>query len=177
MERDKNQAEWKDLGSPPSARAPKSQLAVDQPSTRERLSPLKKMPRTPKQRRCNKRVWGHGRDKIKSLTHQVKWKSSVMSHSLRPRGLYSPWNSAGQNTGVGSLSLLQGIFQPRDHTQASCIVGRVFTSWATGEAQEYWSGQPFPSPGVFQPRDHTQVSRIAGDSLPAEPPGKPATTK
>ena len=24
---------------------------------------------------------------------------------------YSPWNSPGQNTGVGSLSLLQGIFQ------------------------------------------------------------------
>ena len=30
--------------------------------------------------------------------------------SLRPRGLYSPWNSLGQNSGVGSLSLLQGIF-------------------------------------------------------------------
>ena len=27
-----------------------------------------------------------------------------------PIGLYSPWNSPGQNTGVGSLSLLQGIF-------------------------------------------------------------------
>ena len=27
-----------------------------------------------------------------------------------PHGLYSPWNSLGQNTGVGSLSLLQGIF-------------------------------------------------------------------
>ena len=26
------------------------------------------------------------------------------------RWLYSPWNSLGQNTGVGSLSLLQGIF-------------------------------------------------------------------
>ena len=26
-------------------------------------------------------------------------------------GLYSPWNSPGQNTGVGSCSLLQGIFQ------------------------------------------------------------------
>ena len=24
--------------------------------------------------------------------------------------LYSPWNSLGQNTGVGSLFLLQGIF-------------------------------------------------------------------
>ena len=35
---------------------------------------------------------------------------SVMSNSFRPRGLYSPWNSLGQNTGVGSLSLLQGIF-------------------------------------------------------------------
>ena len=33
-----------------------------------------------------------------------------MSDSLRPYGLYSPWNSPGQNTGVGSLSLLQGIF-------------------------------------------------------------------
>ena len=35
---------------------------------------------------------------------------SVMSNSLRPHRLYSPWNSLGQNTGVGSLSLLQGIF-------------------------------------------------------------------
>ena len=29
-------------------------------------------------------------------------------------GLYSPWNSPGQNTGVGSLFLLQGSSQPRD---------------------------------------------------------------
>ena len=29
---------------------------------------------------------------------------------MPPHGLYSPWNSPGQNTGVGSLSLLQGIF-------------------------------------------------------------------
>ena len=33
---------------------------------------------------------------------------SVVSNSLRPYGLYSPWNSPGQNTGVGSLSLLEG---------------------------------------------------------------------
>ena len=33
-----------------------------------------------------------------------------MSDSLQPYGLYSAWNSPGQNTGVGSLSLLQGIF-------------------------------------------------------------------
>ena len=35
---------------------------------------------------------------------------SVPSDSLWPHGLYSPWNSPGQNTGVGSRSLLQGIF-------------------------------------------------------------------
>ena len=36
--------------------------------------------------------------------------TQVVSDSLRPHGLYSPWNSTGQNTEVGSLSLLQGIF-------------------------------------------------------------------
>ena len=35
---------------------------------------------------------------------------SVVSNSLQLHGLYSPWNSPDQNTGVGSLSLLQGIF-------------------------------------------------------------------
>ena len=32
----------------------------------------------------------------------------VESDSLRPRGLYSPWNSLGQNTGVAKLFLSQG---------------------------------------------------------------------
>ena len=35
---------------------------------------------------------------------------SVVSNSLWPHGLYSPWNSPGQNIGVGSHSLLQGFF-------------------------------------------------------------------
>ena len=35
---------------------------------------------------------------------------SVVSDSLRPHGLYIPRNSPGQNPGVSSLSLLQGIF-------------------------------------------------------------------
>ena len=33
-----------------------------------------------------------------------------MSNSLRPHVLYGPWNSPSQNTGMGSLSLLQGVF-------------------------------------------------------------------
>ena len=35
---------------------------------------------------------------------------SVMYDSLQPHGLYSTWNSLGQNTGEDSPSLLQGIF-------------------------------------------------------------------
>ena len=37
-----------------------------------------------------------------------------MSDSLWPHGLYSPWNSPGQNTGVGNLCLLQGIFPTQE---------------------------------------------------------------
>ena len=33
-----------------------------------------------------------------------------MPNSLQLHGLYSLWNSPGQNTRVGSLSLLQGTF-------------------------------------------------------------------
>ena len=36
-----------------------------------------------------------------------EWK---LSDFLRLRRLYSPWNSLGHSTGMGSLSLLQGIF-------------------------------------------------------------------
>ena len=35
---------------------------------------------------------------------------SVIPDYFQPHGPYSLWNSPGQNTGVGSLSLLQGIF-------------------------------------------------------------------
>ena len=54
------------------------------------------------------------------LSHQFPCESesrSVMSDSLWPHGLYSSWNSPGQNTGVGSLSLLQGIFLTQESNQ------------------------------------------------------------
>ena len=34
----------------------------------------------------------------------------------------------------------RGSSQPRDQSQVSCIAGGFFTSWATREAHEYWSG-------------------------------------
>ena len=48
---------------------------------------------------------------LKMWSQDLKSESHlVVSDSLGPRGLYSPWKSLGQNTGVGSLSLFQGIF-------------------------------------------------------------------
>ena len=64
--------------------------------------------------------------------------------------------------------------QPRDQTQVSCIAGGFFTSWTTKEAQEYWSGQPIPSPGDLpDPGIEPETPALQVDSLPAELPGKP----
>ena len=49
-----------------------------------------------------------GVDLILSLWPLESESRSVVSDSLWSHGLYSLWNSPGQNTGVGSLSLLQG---------------------------------------------------------------------
>ena len=40
-----------------------------------------------------------------------------MSDSLRPHGLYSPWNSPDRNTGVDSCSLLQGNIPTQELNQ------------------------------------------------------------
>ena len=103
----------------------------------------------------------------------LEWVSesySVMSDSLRPHGLNSLWNSPGQDTGVGSFSLHQGIFP----TQVSHIAGGFFASWATREAQEYWSGLSIASTGDLpDPGIKLGSPALQAGSLPAEPPGKP----
>ena len=48
----------------------------------------------------------------KQIDNLRKWSQScsVVFDSLWSHGLYSPWSSLGQNTGVGSFSLLQVLF-------------------------------------------------------------------
>ena len=65
---------------------------------------------------------------------------SVVSDSFRPHGLYSPWNSPSQNTGVGSLSLLQGIFPTQGLNLGIPHCRRILFQLSHREAQEYWSG-------------------------------------
>ena len=69
-----------------------------------------------------------------------KWKSLSRVWLSATPGLYNPWNSPGQDTGVGSHSLLQGQSLPtQGGTQVSRIAGGFFTSWAR-EAQGVQGG-------------------------------------
>ena len=60
--------------------------------------------------------------------HLVKVKADQLCLTLQPQGLYSPWNSPGQNAGVGSLSLLQGIFPTQGLNPGLLHCRWVFTS-------------------------------------------------
>ena len=79
------------------------------------------------------------------------------------RGLYSPWNSPGQNTGGGSHSLLQGIFP----TQGSSP-GLPHCRWLLNQLSHQgsprileWAAYPF-SRGSSWPRTRTGVSCMVG---------------
>ena len=88
---------------------------------------------------------------------------SVVSSSLRHHGLYSPWNSPGQNTGVGSLSLLQGIF-PTQGLNPGLPHCRWILYQLSHEGRPRileWVVYPFSS-GSSPPRNRTGVSCIAG---------------
>ena len=68
-----------------------------------------------------------------------------------------------------AIPFSRGSSQPRDQTQVSCTAGGFFISWATREAQDYWSGQPIPSPlDLPNPGIELGSSALQADSLPTE---------
>ena len=88
---------------------------------------------------------------------------SVVSDSLQHHGLYSPWNSPGQNTGVGSLSLLQGIFSTQGSNPGLPRCRQILYQLSHKGSPRIlkWVAYPFCS-GSSRPRNWTGVSRIAG---------------
>ena len=99
---------------------------------------------------------------------------SVMSNFLRSHGLYSPWNSPGQNTGMGSLSLLQGIFPTQGLNP-----GLPHCRWILYQLSQKgspktleWVAYSFSSRSSW-PRNQTEVSHISGRFLTTEVSGKP----
>ena len=87
---------------------------------------------------------------------------SVVSDSLWPHGMYSPWNSPGQNTGVGSLSLLQGIFPTQQSNPGLPHHRWIFyqLSHKISLRTLEWVAYPFSSQSSW-PRNGTGISWIA----------------
>ena len=88
---------------------------------------------------------------------------SVVSNSLQPHGLHSPWNSTGQNIGVGSLYLLQGIF-PTQGSNSGLLHCRQILYQLSHKGSPRtleWVAYPLSS-GSSQPRNRTGVSCVAG---------------
>ena len=94
---------------------------------------------------------------LKSESH------SVVSNSLQPQGLYSSWNSPGQNTGVGSLSLFQGIFPTKGSNPGLPLCRWILYNLSHKGSPRIleWVAYPF-STGSSQPRNETRVTCIAG---------------
>ena len=86
-----------------------------------------------------------------------------MSDSLRHHGLYSPWNSPGQNTGVGSLSFRQGISPTQGLNPGLPHCRQILYQLSHKGSPRVleWVAFPF-SRGSPQPRDWTRVSCAAG---------------
>ena len=82
-----------------------------------------------------------------------------MSDSLPPHVLYSPWNSPGQNSGVDSLSLLQGIFPAQGSNLGLLHCRQILYQLSHKESPKIleWVAYPFSS-GSSCPRNRTGVS-------------------
>ena len=96
---------------------------------------------------------------------EVNWNEShsVVSYSLQPHGPYSPWNSLAQNPGVGSLSLIQGIFPTQESNPGLPLCRQILYQLSHKKSQRTleWVAYPFSS-GSSWPRNRTRVSCIAG---------------
>ena len=98
---------------------------------------------------------------------------SVLSDSLHPHGVFSPWNSPAQNTGVGSLSLLQGMLPTQGLNPDVPHGRRILYQLSHQGSPGILQGVAYPfSSGSSQPRNWTRVSCIEVASLPTELSGK-----
>ena len=99
---------------------------------------------------------------------------SVVSDSLRPHGVYNAWNSPGQNTGEGSLSLLQRLF-PTQKLNPGLLLCRPILYHLSHQGSPRileWIAYPY-SRGSSRSRNRTGSPILQADSLPAELAGKP----
>ena len=89
-----------------------------------------------------------------------KWKWETLS---RVWLFVTPWSSPGQNTGVSSLSLLQGIFPTQELNPGLLHCRRILYRLSHKGSPRIleWEAYPFSSESS-QPRNWTRVSCVAG---------------
>ena len=86
----------------------------------------------------------------------------------------SPWNSPGQNTGVGSFSLLQEIFPTQGSNPGLPHCRQVLSQLSHQGSPRILEWEPIPSSGgLLDPGIELGTPASQVDSLPAELPGKP----
>ena len=89
--------------------------------------------------------------------------SRLVTTFLSRSRLYSPWNSLGQNTGVGSLSLLQGIFPTQRLNPGLLNCRWILYKMSHKGSPKILEWVPYLfSSRSSQPRNGTRVSCIAG---------------
>ena len=86
-----------------------------------------------------------------------------MSDSFQSHGLYSPWTSPGQNTGMGSHSLLQQISPTQESNPGLPLCTWILYPLSHQGSPRIleWVVYPFSSRSSW-PRNQTGVSCIAG---------------
>ena len=96
---------------------------------------------------------------------------------LQPPRLLCPWDSPGQDTGVGSCSLLQGIFPTQEVNPGLPHCRQILYRLSHKGSQRImeWVAYPF-SRGSSQPRNRTRSPTLQVDSSPTELSGKPKNT-
>ena len=87
-----------------------------------------------------------------------------MSDSSWPHGLNSPWNSPGQNTGVGSVSLLRGIFPTQESNRGLLQVliknKWLYRMWNQKTVSEMVDTSPCLSEKAMAPHSSTLAWKI-----------------
>ena len=99
---------------------------------------------------------------MEDKVYEEKW--NLLSHVwLFATPWTSPWNSPGQNTGVGSLSLLQGIFPSQGSNPGLPHCRQILYQVSHKRSPRIleWVAYPF-SRGSSWPRNLTWISCIAG---------------
>ena len=126
------------------------------------------------QTEISKSCFGHDFSLNLNITNAYSCKTQ---NGQAPHRLYSPWNSPGQNTGVGSLSLLQRIFPTHGSNP-----GLPHCRWILYQLSHKgsprtleWVAYPF-SRDLPEPRIKLGSPVLQAYSLPTELSGKPLKT-